>query len=469
MLSFAEEPDTICGLPLSRYHVNVETCAAFGYVFPHAPEREVPADRRAKLAALEMASTINAPDFAETTAPALQMFEAFLGADILAGTASAPFFALTPQTAPLSRQEVVLRLSNMRRGSLALDSLYGEKSFMLAKSKTDQLFMERITKLKRCPKNPAKMWIPQAREEAETQAREMLAAFEDHEFTHLAPTAQGFQRTLLALHNLLVDQCQDAEVLADGPSALFAWAQNELRKHYQWFVVNSYLPERCDPAVLRWVLDHDAPAYARFHRANPQCGSGHMGVPLEFAAAAFRQGHALIRQQDDWLAPLKHASERDFAQKSRTEIATLLAELSETGGRGATNPNIPATLHRNQHLNLPSAQDCLDQISTLYGLEMKRISEADLAQMLGGDAALMRQTPLCLYLAHEARILGTGASLGPLGSFILADTLAGLVIYDQSSYWNQFGSGAGHWHPRDLRPATPIAPVEAPAFEELSA
>jgi hypothetical protein len=472
MLSFAEELDTVCGLPLSRYHVDAETCASFGYLFPQAPERVIPADRRAKLTALELALSVNAPDYSDPAAPALQMFEGFIGADILAGTASAHVFELDAQTSVLSRQEVVLRLSNMRRGSLTLDSVYGEKSFMRAKSKTDQLFIERIAELKRCPSKPAKMWIPEARKEAEAQAHKMLAAFEDQDFDSIDPTSQGFQRALLALHNLLVDQCQDAEVLAEGATALFAWAQNEVRKHYQWFVINRYLPARCDSKVLQWVLDHDAPAYGRFYRENPQCGSGHMGLPMEFAAAAFCRGNALVRRQDDWLAPLKRASEAEFVEKSRADIATLLTELSQTGGQAdetQRNQRKLPTLHRNQHLNLPTAQDCLDQISIRYGLELARIPEEDLAEMLGADAQLMCQTPLCLYLINEARLLGSNGAHGPLGSFLLADSLAGLLIYDHSSYWNEFGSGSGRWHPRDTRRALSGVHIDVAVDMELSA
>jgi hypothetical protein len=118
-------------------------------------------------------------------------------------------------------------------------------------------------------------------------------------------------------------------------------------------------------------------------------------------------------------------------------------------------------LRRGYRLNLPSAQDCIAGINASG--HFRPIAALDAATIMQGrtipGADFGTSTPLWFYILREAELLGSG-HLGPLGSHIVAGTLLGLIIKDQSSYWND--TSAGHrWSPSTFRPGTPIDSLKA--------
>ena len=97
------------------------------------------------------------------------------------------------------------------------------------------------------------------------------------------------QGLMLRLHNRLADL---------NPTLAFDELQRELRFHYQWVIVNDFLPTIIDAAVLDEVLPHLAagtdpftdPPQLRFFAPRDDAF-----MPLEFSVAAYRFGHSLIR------------------------------------------------------------------------------------------------------------------------------------------------------------------------------
>lgn len=78
----------------------------------------------------------------------------------------------------------------------------------------------------------------------------------------------------------------------------FDEAQRAVRFHYQWVVLNDFLPTLIDADVLDEVLPHlrkktdmvaDPPKLKFYHAKNEAF------MPLEFAAAAYRFGHSMVR------------------------------------------------------------------------------------------------------------------------------------------------------------------------------
>jgi len=94
---------------------------------------------------------------------------------------------------------------------------------------------------------------------------------------------------MLQFHNKLVDRCPDAS---------FATVQQQVRWHYQWLVVNDFLPTICGSSTVHSILPHlvgatsvldDPPEFQLYKWRNDAF------MPIEFSAAAFRFGHSMVR------------------------------------------------------------------------------------------------------------------------------------------------------------------------------
>jgi hypothetical protein len=104
--------------------------------------------------------------------------------------------------------------------------------------------------------------------------------------------------------NVIISQLQGLmhrfhnKLANDRPELTFAQVQREVRFHYQWVVLNDFLPTIVAHDVLKHVLPHldkgsnvhlDPPRLAFYHFTDS------MFVPLEFSAAAYRFGHSMVR------------------------------------------------------------------------------------------------------------------------------------------------------------------------------
>ena len=90
---------------------------------------------------------------------------------------------------------------------------------------------------------------------------------------------------MLKAHNAFVDEARLAGAANDR---VFEEAARQLRWHYQWIVLNEFLPAIVGQTLADQVL-REGPQWFR---------PGPAGfIPLEFADAAYRYGHAQIRQR----------------------------------------------------------------------------------------------------------------------------------------------------------------------------
>jgi hypothetical protein len=112
------------------------------------------------------------------------------------------------------------------------------------------------------------------------------------------------QSLFLRFHNRLVD---------DNPEMPFSRVQREVRFHYQWMLINDFLPRFIHPDVYNEVFPHyekefsiaDAPPELKFYHAKNE-----PFMPFEFSAAAYRFGHSMVRpgyrlnDNDETLLPI---------------------------------------------------------------------------------------------------------------------------------------------------------------------
>ena len=94
---------------------------------------------------------------------------------------------------------------------------------------------------------------------------------------------------MLRFHNKLVDQ---------DPAASFGDIQQQVRWHYQWIVVNDFLIKICGERVVKDILPHlgknrpiweNPPHFAVYKYRDIAF------MPVEFAVAAYRFGHSMVR------------------------------------------------------------------------------------------------------------------------------------------------------------------------------
>ncbi len=295
---------------------------------------------------------------------------------------------------------------------------------------------------------------------------------------------------LMLVHNKAIDVLQPQ--IADAAKCFDA-ARQLVTLHYQWCILNDYLPHLLSDGVLEKVRAQPA----RLKAANE--------VPMEFTTAAFRFGHSMVGATYDFNdnfgnrngpgKPIReHATLKDlFDFTSRGKMNGQATQLpdhwvadwdrltrpKDDGGSPAESIDMdfaPDMLNlvgestnlvhgsiffrnilRGFHRRIPFGQN----LAREYGIPVLTASEvrsaipamttypydADLRTM-AEDLGLLTHTPAWLYFLCEAKVKAGGERLGPTASHIIADTFVGLLGHkdNPSSVINAEG---GRWHPRN--------------------
>jgi len=261
---------------------------------------------------------------------------------------------------------------------------------------------------------------------------------------------------MLKAHNAFVDEGRLARAANDR---VFDEATLQLRWHYQWIVLNEFLPALVGQTLVDQVL-REGPKWFR-------PGPGGF-IPLEFADAAYRYGHSQIRHRYqlnvhtdpvplfpdllgfrsvprertvDWAlffdAPGTRSAQR--CKKIDGKLVRALIELpvAITGECEIEDHRSLAMrdLQRGQGVGLPSGEAVARHIG-IAPLTTVQIGVAS----TGWDG----ETPLWYYILREADACTGGHRLGPVGGRIVTEVLVGLVDADATSY----RQNNQEWRPR---------------------
>jgi hypothetical protein len=275
---------------------------------------------------------------------------------------------------------------------------------------------------------------------------------------------RGLQLVFLQLHNKLF-----AEVAADPaipPERKFLEAQQRVRWHYQWVVIDDFLRNLVGDELLEQLFHFDATS------GKPDFDLDHYRVtknaymPVEFSVAAFRFGHSQIRPVYDLNAtvtnrpiflPGDQVGEFDdlrgfrplpaqwavdwrlfFAIDGSTPQPSRRIDARLTGGLFDL-PGVPAdesqslaerNLIRGERFGLPSGQDVAKHLGV--------------TPLTGEQLAAPEPTPLWFYILKEAELTlkdpndpnSGGKQLGPVGARIVAEVLLGLIRLDPKAWVN---------------------------------
>lgn len=362
-----------------------------------------------------------------------------------------------------SRNQIVDLFSNGRTGGLDLDSLYDDPAPRLegkmVLGKTTRALFGSIRAEDRFHDLPRRPMIrdPKTDQEIAEDREALIGDMRNDENLLIAQLHVAFLRA----HNALIDR---------GLS--FSEARIGLRRRYQAAILGDYLPRICDPARLERVLRGE------FLQPNMRTGDGKLNLPLEFSTAAFRFGHAMVRQEyshnktfdptdfrklftttamsgdlsenpgqsrlhptlpDSWIIEWARffPGERfqNPARKIDTVLAPELANLKDHQGntiKGIMRLLATRNLLRGYIHRLPTGQaiaQALD-IEPLCGQALLDSLPDPVAEVMSA-IGLENRTPLWAYILTEAGSsldgYPDGAHLGPVGSHIVATTLWNLI------------------------------------------
>jgi len=250
---------------------------------------------------------------------------------------------------------------------------------------------------------------------------------------------------VMRVHNGIVDRLredgvEDAECFEDARRAT-TW-------HYQWLVLNEFLPK----VVGEELVDQVMTGGARWYRTD-----GEPFIPLEFADAAYRYGHSQIRHAYevndrsgaipllpdlvgfrpvptaltvDWtlLFDLPGSAPAQRSKKIDGRLARSLIDLpSEITGETDGEYRSLATrdLVRGSSTGLPSGE----AVARVLGQQPLDAEQVGLA----GEGWQV-ETPLWFYVLKEAEACHDGTRLGPVGGRIVAEVLVTMIERDPASY-----------------------------------
>jgi hypothetical protein len=288
-------------------------------------------------------------------------------------------------------------------------------------------------------------------------------------------------KAVAKFHNRIVDYARDQGI---RPEWVFETARRLTRWHYQWAVIHDFLPrfvgEGLVPNGTVYKEVAGKPPVINLSYYKPTNREGRPFMPIEFAVAAYRFGHSIIRpayilnEGTSNGVPI-FGPDGGFNLNGGRPIPAdlvikwrnILPNLGDPGGRKPRKidtklslplTNLPAsvvpppdpTVHlairntlRGKRVGLPSGQQ------VARAMRANVLSNATLG--LDSDPGWGGEAPLWYYILKEAELAPYNAErLGPVGGRIMAETLVGLLQRDPNSYLYLDAA----W-----KPAPPIAPM----------
>src|SRR4051794_4975601 len=378
---------------------------------------------------------------------------------------------LAPDMAPMPADQIPKVLRNFRTGTLDLDNLYGPPA-PRDPNNGDKMLIGHVTNLNRTDPGFIR---PPGKGDDNDLPREPRSADILHDRAAMIGDPRNDENLIVAQLHLAFLKAHN-RIVDEGNS--FEEARRILRQHYQHIIVHDFLKRVADPAVVDYILAEGAPWYDLTNRP--------FFVPLEFASAAYRFGHTMVRAAYNFNINFNFAvAAADPARTAATlELLFTFTALSGSLGFGAGTDTLPENwiieweriigdgptvnkarrfdpelsalvngetkalfdlqtlqgtpegglavrlaarnLLRGYRLRLPTGQ----AVATTLGLPVLtpdeiRAAAPDQQQVLEAGGFLDR-TPLWFYILAEARHHG-GDHLGPLGSTLVAGVLISLI------------------------------------------
>lgn len=392
----------------------------------------------------------------------------------------------------LEKQNDPDSLTDFRTPRFDLDSLYGrgpaDQPYLYEDDSRHFKLGRRLTGAERFDKNARD--LPRHKSQVNPDTGRARALIGDPRNDENVIVAQ-LHAVMLRFHNSLVD--------LSAPGTPFEEIQRQVRWHYQWVVLNDFLPTIVGWDMVYSILPHlkakkpihDVKPDLRFYKWRNQ-----PFMPVEFSVAAYRFGHSMIRPQYrlnttlltqgpekdgrfsiftpsdsdeslngfrefpsvwaiDWSlyfdtgnkAPKLGIERVQPAYKIDSSLVDPLRKLPATEAPGISSL-AKRNLLRSLRLGLPSGQDVARAMGIKpiadKDLRVGKATEEDSPENLPitdfGDS-FKGKAPLWFYILAEAQQQfkkdDTPIRLGPVGGRIVAEVFIGLLLGDSHSFLQQ--------------------------------
>lgn len=318
----------------------------------------------------------------------------------------------------------------------------------------------------------------------------ILAEFPDEDEETITPAIIGdlrndenlvlakFHLAFLKFHNRIVQELRQTGNFHDDQE-LFMMARGEVTRIYQWLFMSEFLPQILCATVYEDILNEPPSDYGGEHRDEK------LFMPIEFATAAYRFGHNMIRERYD---RIRHNGQGNIILDPKT-----FEQLFEFSGKKTSlNPRFrellphswvmkwdrfvstwkekdqpldrPSPEHCQEimkHLsqrnlrrgflfNIPSGQEIIDELEATGVASFHKLQIGDLLAFLPRELQhafveqdLLNHTPLWYYLMKESEVQEKGERLGELGSWLVGKTFSWLIAHSPVSIIQD------NWTPND--------------------
>jgi hypothetical protein len=276
-----------------------------------------------------------------------------------------------------------------------------------------------------------------------------------------------FHKAVIQFHNKLVDYARSQGMREEW---VFETARRLARWHYQWAVIHDFLPRFVGEGlvgptgtVYKEVAGKPPVLNVRYYK--PTNKDDRPFMPVEFAVAAYRFAHSIIRpfyvvnqtSLDRGGVPI-FGPDGDFNLNGGRPIPSDLVivwnnilRIEPGTGRPPrkidTKLSLPLSTLPGSAVPPPDATKDLAVRNTLRGKRVglpsgQQVARAMRAPVLSNsalglddDPGWKGEAPLWFYILKEAELSPyNGERLGPVGGRIMAETLVGLLQRDPNSY-----------------------------------
>ncbi len=249
-----------------------------------------------------------------------------------------------------------------------------------------------------------------------------------------------------------------------SPEHLYEEARKIATWHYQWVIVNEFLPTMCGKYLVADIMGNGRKFYQPVYSAF---------IPVEFSVAAFRFGHTMIAQNlklqldgvsksifspefgqgfaritssnqaIEWDAFFDFGTNFQKAEKLDTTLAPILLELPFVPSPNPDDKSLATrNYRRGQSFLLPSGENVATYMHRDES-EIEQVVDFVHNKVNAHNVDLSAGIPLWFYILAEAEVVGRqdsdtqfsqGEGLGPVGGRIVAEVLIGLLELDRNSF-----------------------------------